>query len=175
VRTSSVRRPQGAALGRLHEARLRERVVRDILTKGAFVIDASALTILLAPALGYLLRTGDAIAEEASRTLGAELWDRAVRVWDRLWPKVETEPAAKQAAEAVARSAADAPARGALEFQLRMLLEAEPALAAELGKLVEEARVSGALATAERAIAISHSNVRGVIIAGDDNVVGDQQ
>ena len=137
-------------------------------------MDASALTILLAPALGYLLRKGDAVAEEASRKLGAELWDRAVRLWSKLRPKIESDPAAQQAAEAVAQSAADAPARGALEFHLRKLLEADPKLAAELSELVEEARGSGALAAAERAIAISHSTVHGVIIAGDDNVVGDQ-
>jgi hypothetical protein len=131
--------------------------------------------MLLVPALGYLLQKGDAVAEEASRKLGAELWERAARLWAKLSPKIEAEPAAQQAAEAVAQSAADVPARGALEFQLRKLLEADPALAAELRELVEDARGSGALAAAERAIAISHSNVQGVIIAGDNNVVGDSQ
>ncbi|HEX6712371.1 MAG TPA: hypothetical protein VF066_03260 [Thermoleophilaceae bacterium] len=131
-------------------------------------MDPAALTAFLAPALGFLLRAGGKLAEQASEALGDGAWEQAKKLWSKLSGKVEGDETAKQAAERLAETPEDEAARGALTFRLQRILADDPALAAALAKDWEEARAqTTAIASAERAVALAGQNVGNVIITGD--------
>jgi hypothetical protein len=127
------------------------------------------LTTFLVPFLPRLLKKGEALADKAIDQLGAAAWERAQALWRRLRPKVEAKEAAREAVEGVAESPDDQAARGAFQFQLRSLLQADPDLAAELERMVQEAQQAGVMA--DNGAVIIHGDVRadrGAIAAGRD-------
>lgn len=130
------------------------------------MVDVAALGALLASALPYLIRAGDHVASEASRVLGDEAWRHAKRLWERLAGAVGGKPAAQEAADDVAAAPADAEAQVALVHQLRKLLEADPALAAEVERLLADAERAGVVARAS-SVAVGGSATNSVIITGD--------
>jgi formylglycine-generating enzyme required for sulfatase activity len=71
---------------------------------------------------------------------GAAVSNKVKDIWGSLRGEVDKKEAAKEAAEEVARSPEDADALGSLRIQLRKLLEADPALAADLAPRIEAAR-----------------------------------
>ena len=93
---------------------------RDQLGEG---IDVEALTAMLAPCLPFLVQTGTAATEHVSEQLGEEVWPHGTRLWDRLRPAVEGNPAAQEAVGDLAINPDDPIARTALVWQLRKLLE----------------------------------------------------
>lgn len=103
----------------------------------------TALVAVLAPFLGVLLRGGEAAADQVGQRAGDEGWGAAVRIWDRLRGRVESRPAALELAGDVGDRPHDARARVAFEHQLEKVLAAEPGLAEELARLLEDARESG--------------------------------
>jgi len=132
-------------------------------------MDLSALTLLLAPALQFLLGVGEDVADRAKESLGEGAWSSARRLWDRLRGKVEADPGAQAAAEHLAEHPDDADARTALTFFVRRILAADPELARALEADWEEARSqTTAIASAERSAAvIGDSNI---VITGDAQV-----
>ena len=129
----------------------------------------AVLVTFLAPLLPYLLKKGEDVADRAIDVVGAAAWDRAKVIWSRLHPKVDTDEGARQAAEAVASDPQDEAAKGALQFQLRTLLNGDPALADELGRLLESAKSDGIIA--DNGAVVIHGNVsadRGGVVAARD-------
>jgi hypothetical protein len=124
---------------------------------------ANAVAIFLAPALPYLLNLGGKAGEEAAKKLGGEGWEKAKRLWQRLLPKVEGKETARGAAADLAAAPEDGDAVAQFRFQVKKLLEAEPALAEELARLLgpetagtsyrAEVHGSGAVAQGEGAVA----------------------
>lgn len=114
------------------------------------------------------MAAGKDVAETAARSLGREAWEHAQELWKRLRPKVESKPAAKEAAEAVAAAPSDSLAASALAFQVKTLLEADPAFAQELERLWrqgEAARMT--IASGERSIAVGGDVSNSVFQTGD--------
>jgi hypothetical protein len=131
-------------------------------------MEIAALTAFLAPFLPYLVRAGQTAAEEAGKTFGAEAWRHAQRLWDRLRPKVDEEPAAEAAVAEVASRPDDERAQAFLELQLEKLLAADGALAADVARLWAEAQAANVVvATGERSVAVGR-DVSGTIVTGDD-------
>lgn len=134
---------------------------------------AEALTFFLAPALPYLLKLGDQAAEEAVKKLGADTWTKAKGLWAKLRPRVEAKPAALDTARDLAQAPEEEDAREALRYQLQKLLAADPELADEVERQLEEAGAlhvyqarlegSGAIAQGPGAVAAGE---RGVAIGG---------
>jgi hypothetical protein len=133
------------------------------------------LISFLGPALGFLLRKGEDAVGDAVKALGSAAWERAQGLWTKLWPRVQEDETARQAAEAVAKDPKDAAAKGALQFRLRALLEADPELATQLGQMLDEAKSAGVMADNgdmiiqgdQRQIADRSSVVAGRDISGD--------
>lgn len=100
---------------------------------------ADTLTIVLAPALPFLVSGGQEVVRQAGKKLSEEGLELAKKLWGKLWPKVEASPQAKGAAEAVAGAPDEEDARAGLRFQLREILKADPGLASELDALLAAA------------------------------------
>jgi len=131
-------------------------------------MDVSALITFLAPALGFLLGVGEQVAEQAKGKLGDAAWESARRLWHRLRPKIDDDPAAKAAVETLAEDPDDVEARAALTFLLRRVLADDPDLARLLEEEWESARTqTTAIASAERSVALAGRNTGNVIITGD--------
>lgn len=133
-------------------------------------MDPAALTVFLAPALGFLLDAGKDVAERARQSLGEATWKQATKLWDKLRGKVESDPGASSAAERLAQVPDDVEARATLTFLLRRILEEDAALGAELARDWEEARSqTTAIASAEGAVAMVGSH-RNIVVTGGGSV-----
>ena len=132
---------------------------------------AQQTTALLTPALPFLLDAGKEAATEALKHLGAEAWDRAKTLWHHLWPKVQSQPAALEAAKDAAQSPQDPDTVAALRVQIRQLREQDPALAQQLAPLVQNISNSGrqTIASGNRAVAIGRDASGATFITGDNN------
>lgn len=132
------------------------------------------ITQTLAPALPYLVLLGGKAAEKAASKLGEDAWQKAKGLWQRLRPKVESQPVAKGAVEALAKEPESEGAKGALRWQLEEILEADPELARELARLVGgtsyQAEVVGDGAVAQGPGAVAGG--KGSVVAGRD-ITGD--
>jgi hypothetical protein len=138
----------------------------QILAPWRSPVDVAALTAFLAPCLGFLLGSGKAVAEAASEKFGEQLWNHANRLWAKLSPAVE-----EKAAEKVAEHPDDEGARDALGRQIKEALEADPALAAEVERLWDEAQ--RVVVAGERGVATGGSITDSTIVTGDQNIVRD--
>lgn len=126
---------------------------------------AQNLVPFLAPFLPYLIKAGEKVAEEAGKKLGGDAWEWAKALWGKLRGKPEVASAAQ---DAVAMPD-DPDAQATLRLQLKKLLAADEALAAEVARLWQEAEAGGVTVTAsgERSVAIGRDMIGGTIITGD--------
>lgn len=136
---------------------------------------ARELVPLLAPALPYLLKSGEMVAEGATKKIGEDVWKWGKTLWDKLYLKVEAKPAALKAAQDVAATPEKEQAQNALAWQLEKLLNEDSTLAAELANLLGEAKGAGVtvIASGNRSVAIGGDTVDSTIITGDANVIGE--
>jgi hypothetical protein len=107
----------------------------------------AALVSLLAPFLPYLVRAGERAAENVADALTTEAGRHARALWEKLFPHVESRPAAAEAAADVAANPDDELARGALQLQLRKLLDQDAGLRGEVERMLAEAERQGVVAT----------------------------
>lgn len=119
------------------------------------LIDPATLTAFLAPFLPTLMKLGGKVLEGAAtksgETAGTSLTENALRkanaIWEKLFPKVEAKESAKEAVEDVAKAPTDEDAQAALRLQLKKILEADPALAEAIAKIMQEDAPDGTLGT----------------------------
>ena len=133
------------------------------------------LVQFLTPFLPRLLGKVQEVAGEVVDAAATAAWEQAKQIWDRLDPAVEQRPAAKEAAEGVAAAPDDADAQAALRVQLKKMLADDPALATDLGSLVEQGQAAGVIATGSGSVAAGtiHAETGGVaggIIQGGVNM-----
>ncbi len=101
-------------------------------------MDVVLLTKFLAPFLPFLMNVGNKVFDGAVAKAGEDAWDKAKAVWAKLQPKVETKPAALEAAADVAKAPDDEDLRVALRVQLKKLLEQDELLAQEIARIMQE-------------------------------------
>jgi hypothetical protein len=89
---------------------------------------AGRIVQALIPFLPYLLRIGDAAADEVGRRMGAAAWERARALWERLYPRRSVEPVA----QAVVASPDNRALREALREEIARALAEDPALCEEV-------------------------------------------
>ena len=137
------------------------------------VTTANDAVLLLTPVLPYLVaKTGDVAAKEAIKKVGKKTWGFARGLWDKLRPAVEANPAARVAVEDLVAEPDNEDCRGALRVRLKKLLEADEALADEVGRLIEEGRRAGVIVVASgKGSVAAGGDVSGTIVTGDGNVV----
>ena len=131
-------------------------------------MEIAALASFLAPLLPYVVQAGQKVAGKAADVIGEEAATYAEKLWQRLRPGVEAEPAAKEAVEKVAKNPEDEAALGSLRDQLEKLLEEDEALKADLTRIWDEARAANVVtASGERSVAIGRDVSGSTIITGD--------
>ena len=91
----------------------------------------------LSPALPYLLKIGDKVAEGAARQIGADTWERAKELWTELGPIAIANPFINRAIERVAKNPSKEDAQASLRQELEELLSNNQKLALELSKILE--------------------------------------
>jgi hypothetical protein len=130
---------------------------------------AASLTGFLAPLIPYLVKGGEMAMAEVGKNLGADAWEKAQAIWNKLWRRMESHPAAAEAVADLTAAPGDADARVQLRLQLRKILETDPALAQELAALLTAAgqaaehhaqlHGSGAIAQGSGAVAAGEGEV----------------
>lgn len=123
----------------------------------------------LAPFLPYLVRAGQRAGEDIADALGSEAGRLARALWERLRPRFDARPTAREAAEDVAGQPDNELARAALQHQLTKILADDPSLRHEIEKLLEDGHRAGAFAT-EGGVAITggqHAESGGIVVGRD--------
>ena len=91
----------------------------------------------LAPFLPFLMNAGNKVFDGMNTKAGEDAWDKSKAVWAKLKPKIETKPAALEAAEDVASSPNDKDLQIVLRVQLKKLLEQDQLLAREVAQIMQ--------------------------------------
>jgi plasmid maintenance system antidote protein VapI len=134
-------------------------------------MDVTALAAFLAPFLPSLVNGADRLATDVADRLGEAAFGVAKRMWELLRPKVEEDQRAQDTVEEVAEEPDDPALQAMLAKRLEKLLADDPALAADLGRLFDEARYANLVsASGERSVAVGR-DLSGTVITGDDAVV----
>jgi uncharacterized protein YecE (DUF72 family) len=101
---------------------------------------AKHLVELISPALPFLVKVGEKVAEKVSadavKALGESTWDKAKNIWVKLSPQFQQEGASQQAIAKVLQHP-DEVSKFALISEVRDILEDNPDLAQELRKLMK--------------------------------------
>ena len=113
---------------------------------------AGRFTQALIPLLPYLLRIGDAAADEVGRRMSAAAWERARALRERLCLRRSMEPVA----QAVVASSDNPALREALREEIAHVLKEDPALREEALRLMQSEAV-------QRVLAEDGSQVRDVV------------
>jgi hypothetical protein len=128
---------------------------------------AGRFTQALIPLLPYLLRIGDAAADEVGRRMSAAAWEQIRALWKRLCLRRSVEPVA----QAVVASPDNPALREALREEIARALAEDDSLAQELARLLPQSGPAGqtVIASGERSVAIGGSVSGSVIVTGDRN------
>ena len=102
------------------------------------MVDVAVLMQFLAPALPFLVKAGDKALDGAITKMGEDAWDTAKAIWERLLPKVETDPTMKKAVEKAVIDPENADRQTSFRLALQDFLEENPNLANDLEQLLEE-------------------------------------
>ena len=98
---------------------------------------ATEVAAALAPALPYLLKGTEEAAKEAGKKLGSAVWDKCVKIWELLKPKVEGKPSASNALDRIVKEPERKGAQTASQVEIEDILLAEPHLLAQLAELLK--------------------------------------
>ena len=98
---------------------------------------ATEVAAALAPALPYLLKGTEEAAKEAGKKLGSAVWDKCVKIWELLKPKVEGKPSASNALDRIVKEPERKGAQTAFQVEIEDILLAEPHLLAQLAELLK--------------------------------------
>lgn len=135
-------------------------------------MDVAALIQILAPALPFLVKVGDKAFDGAIAKMGEDSWDKAKGLWNKLSPKVESDPIVKNAAENVAADPENADRQTVLKIALGDLLVKYPDLVAELVKLMETDSPNGGQVQKQVSQNVGSLDRGSKAVASIDNVKG---
>ena len=128
---------------------------------------AHDVTTYLIPALPYLVKIGEGAATESGKKLLGGAWDSTKALWDRVWKKVETKPAALEAAQDLATNPNDTDLQAALRSQLKKLLSEDQSFATEVEQLFNKAKeVSGSQVSATHGGIAFGDNAQNNVVVG---------
>ena len=101
-------------------------------------MDIVAVTTLLSSCLPSLLKMGDKAVESIGSKIGADAWETAKKIWDKIHPKVEEKKSVLSAVEAVVESPDDEDCKEFFQKQLQKLIKENPDLAEAIAKILQE-------------------------------------
>lgn len=136
---------------------------------------AQSVTALLAPALPFLVKAGKQVGTGALEKMGADAWERAKAVWEKLRPRLEAKPAAQEAIAEVVNSPSDEDAQASLRLQIKKLLKEDKELAAELSQAFANPPTSSTtVSQQDGGIYVGQNATFGGDVAGRDLHKGDK-
>ncbi len=103
---------------------------------------AAGAVAALVPALPMLVDVGKGAAGEIGKRTVGKVSDAALGIWHLLRPKVDASPVLAEAVTDLAQSPDDEDAQAALRVQIRKALTADPELAAQLQRVMENSQTS---------------------------------
>jgi hypothetical protein len=113
------------------------RVIKRIFIMDIGILTQTLITYLL-PALPFLTSLGTKAAEKAAEEIGADVWETAQGVWEKISPSIDEKPAAAEAVNDAVNNADDEDAVAALRHQLKKILTENQGLAGELSSLLAD-------------------------------------
>jgi hypothetical protein len=140
-------------------------------------IDIATLAKFLTPFLPFLLKSGEKAAAEAGKLFGQDAWEQAKALWNKLRPKAEAKPAAKEAIKDAADNPDDEDVQAALRVQLKKLFKEDSTLTNEINRLMEGKVVQRVLAERKSTIsdvkqsATGESDVKQETVARDESKI----
>lgn len=135
-------------------------------------MDLISLVQFLTPCLPFLLKLGDKTAEKVAEKMGEDGWGKAKAIWAKLHPRVEVKEAAKEAVVDLAANPEDEDLQTALRVQLKKILDSDPALAAEVTQLFQDATDAGASGTNIQVSLLGTDNVGIGLVQGSSKAIG---
>jgi hypothetical protein len=132
---------------------------------------------MLTPAMPYLVKGGEKLAEMAAEKLGGAAFDSVKKIWERLRGAIDQSPTAKGAAEDLAEKPEDGDRQAALRVQLHKILSENALLTDQVSELLQQASQEtthyhaemhgdGAIAQGNHAVAAGKG---GVAVGGNVN------
>ncbi len=136
-------------------------------------MDVLVLTTFLAPCLPFLLeKVGAPALEGAATKLGEDTWEKAKAIWAKLRPKVESETAAKVAAEKLANKP-DSPAwQEALQEELETIFRNDAALANSIADIFQGSQVASGGNQVQQTVKENRGQVIGQMFGGEAKNIG---
>lgn len=120
---------------------------------------AQTVINFLTPAFPTLLLLGTEAGKEASKKIGADLWEGAKSIWRVLSPKIEAKPGAMDAVKELANSPEDEDNLDILRANLKKIFKEDDALATEVRQILDKAKETG--------VEIKVQGERNIIVGGD--------
>lgn len=134
---------------------------------------ASTITTFLAPLLpglweagkGFAAKMGEGAAEEAGKKIAESTFDKGRAIISRLQPKVNSDPAIRDALETVSAGPDDAQKQKVLQRELSRILMADMELARVLHNLLEES------AHSKPPVTINQHGEKSAVVVGDNTTL----
>lgn len=130
---------------------------------------AQDASTFLAPLLPFLMQAGNEAAKDIGKKLSAAAVERVHGLWGALRPKLESKPAALEAAQDLALAPENEQIRGAFAWQIEKLLKEDFGFAIEIAQRLDEAKSVTVGALGERSVAVGGNVTNTQIITGDKN------
>jgi hypothetical protein len=103
---------------------------------------SAGLAALFTPLVPFLAGIGEAAAQtaakEAGQRLGEETFQRVIRLWNWLWPRLDRQDMARRAVAGVAAEPHAADWQATLARELAPVLRKEPRLAREAAEVLRQ-------------------------------------
>ena len=136
-------------------------------------MDLATLTAFLAPCLPFLVKkVGEPALDGAVSKLGEETWERAKAIWLKLWPKVESDAAAKMAAEKLANKPDSEAWKEALQEELAAILQKDAALTEAIAEILQTKPAGGSSNYIQQRVETNQGQMVGQMVGGIAKNIG---
>ncbi len=132
-------------------------------------MDAVTIAALLSPCLPALVKVGGqtiAHLSEISAKVGAETWELAQQVWEKLSPALAEQADAKLAAEQAAAKPESSARQAVFQEELAALLADHPNLVAEIAQLMQDSEMPAQAVQINQTIQSNTGQVIGQMTGG---------
>ena len=132
-------------------------------------MDAVTIAALLSPCLPALVKVGGqtiAHLSEISAKVGAETWELAQQVWEKLSPALAEQADAKLAAEQAAAKPESSARQAVFQEELAALLADRPNLVAEIAQLMQDSEMPAQAVQINQTIQSNTGQVIGQMTGG---------
>ena len=101
-------------------------------------MDIVAVTTLLSSCLPSLLKMGDKAVESIGIKIGADAWETAKKIWDKIHPKLAAKEDAKTAADQLAAKPESEARKAVFQEELETIFKENSDLAEAIAKILQE-------------------------------------